>query len=155
MRYSQIDPSRRAVQPPPTDPPLPPPPKTPRGGLSQFARAHLGTITLKDLFYLGGLILTAVTWAQSRASRDEVETARRSCVDSSASAIASALAPIAPLPARVKAIEKKQARNDTRWDRLDAWHGKVFATPNRTPPPKFGPKAEARGEVRYEDEEEE
>ena len=152
MRYSQIDPEHARRKTEGSDPPIPPPPKPPRGGLSQFARSHLGTITLKDLFYLGGLILTAVTWAQSRASRDEVETARRSCVDASTAAIASAFAPVPP---RLKAVEKRQARNDQRWDRLDAWHGRAFAAPNRTPPPKFGPKAEARGEVRYEDEEDE
>lgn len=153
MRYSKIDPdyARRGGT---SDAPLPPPPKPPRAGLSQFARSHLGTITVKDLVYLGGLVFTALTWAQSRASRDEVETARRNCVDSSASAIASAFAPLAPLPTHVKAIEKRQARNDQRWDRLDGWHSKAFRSPFKTPPPKFGPTAEAHGEVRYEDEEE-
>jgi hypothetical protein len=102
--------------------------------------------------YVGGLIITAITWAQSRASRDDVEAARRSCVESAAGAISSAFAPV---PARLKAIEKKQARNETRWDRLDTFHTKAFSAPNRTPPPKFGPTAEKRGEVRYDDEDDE
>jgi len=150
MRYEIIDPSRRGAP----DPSVPPAPSSrpPRKAAGEFLRAHLGTLTLKDLLYLGGLVFTAVTWAQSRASRDEVETARRSCVEASASAIASAFAPVPP---RLKAIEKKQARNETRWDRLDSWHAKAFASPFRTPAPKFGPSAERRGEVRYEDEEDE
>jgi hypothetical protein len=146
-RYTYIDPSRG---PKPSDPaPSSRPSKRPTAG--EFLKAHLGTLTLKDLFYLGGLILTAATWAQSRASRDDVETARRNCVDASAAAIASAFAPVPP---RLKAIEKRVSRNDQRWDRLDAWHVRAFVVPNRTPPPKFGPAAERRGEVRYEDEEE-
>ncbi len=145
MRYSQVDPGRRRERIDVSFPPPPPAPsKRPTG---QFIRSHLGSITLKDLFYLGGLVLTAITWAQSRASRDDVEMARRSCVDSSVTAIASALA---PLPQHFKAIEKKIARNEQRWDRLDVWHARAFSTPFKTPAPKFGPTAEGRGEVRFE-----
>jgi hypothetical protein len=137
----------------PSGPPPPPPaPKLSKHPTGEFIRSHLGKLTLKDLAYLAGLVLTALTWAQSRASRDDVENAKRQCVDSIAPAIASALAPVPP---RLKAIEKRQARNETRWDRLDAWHVRAFAVPNRTPPPKFGPTAERRGEVRYDDEEDE
>jgi hypothetical protein len=126
--------------------------KPPRKPAGEFLRSHLGTLTLKDLAYLGGLVFTAVTWAQSRASRDDVEAARQKCVESASIAITAALVPVPP---RFKAIEKRQARNDQRWDRLDSWHARAFGSPFKTPPPKFGPKAEARGEVRYEDEEEE
>jgi hypothetical protein len=146
------------TDPPPADAPAAVAPSTSpqarptRRPAGAFIKDHLGTLTLKDLMYVAGLIITAVTWAQSRASRDDVEAARRSCVESTANAIASALAPV---PQRLKVIEKKQARNETRWDRLDAFHARVFAAPNRTPPPKFGPTAEKRGEVRYEDEEDE
>lgn len=135
----------------PSDPPRPStttPPRKHEG----FVRAHLGTLTLKDLAYLAGLVFTAVTWAQSRASRADVEEARQQCVQSASSSIAAAFSPVPP---RLKAIEKRQARNDQRWDRLDSWHVRAFGSPFKTPPPKFGPKAEARGEVRYEDEEDE
>jgi len=130
--------------------PPPVPSKPTRRPTGEFIRSHLGTLTLKDILYLGGLAITAVTWAQTRASREDVEGARRSCAESAASAIASAFAPVPP---RLKAIERKQSRNDTRWDRLDQWHARAFATPFKTPPPKFGPTAEKRGEVRYDDEE--
>jgi hypothetical protein len=154
MRYSKIDPdfaARRQIKPSEPAPAPAAPSKPPRKPAGEFLREHLGTLTLKDLMYLGGLALTALTWAQSRASREDVEAAKKQCVDTAASAIASALA---PLPPRVKALEKRAARDDQRWDRLDAWHGRVFGTPNRTPPPKFGPTAEKRGEVRYEEEDE-
>ncbi|HVE33833.1 MAG TPA: hypothetical protein VNC18_09755 [Gemmatimonadaceae bacterium] len=137
----------------PSGPPPPPPaPKLSKHPTGEFIRSHLGKLTLKDLAYLAGLVLTALTWAQSRASRDDVETAKRQCMDSAAAAIASALAPVPP---RLKAIDRKLSRNDQRWDRLDAWHVRAFAVPNRTPPPKFGPTAERRGEARYEDEDDE
>jgi hypothetical protein len=136
----------------PSSPPAPPSSRPPRKNAGEFLKAHLGTLTLKDLLYLGGLIFTAITWAQSRASRDEVEAARKSCVDTTTAAIAAA---VTPIPPRFKAIEKKLARNDTRWDRLDAWHARAFHSPFKTPAPKFGPTAEARGEVHYDEEEDE
>ncbi len=152
MRYSQVDPSRRRERIDVSIPPSSPSSKPPRRNAGEFLKAHLGTLTLKDLLYFGGLALTAATWAQSRASREDVETARRSCVEASASAIASAFAPLPQLPQRLKAIEKKLARNESRWDRLDVWHARAFSTPFKTPAPKFGPTAESRGEVRYETE---
>lgn len=154
MKYSQVDAdsARRRAQQTETSVPPGSPSKPPKKTAGEFLRSHLGSLTLKDLLYLGGLIITAVTWAQSRASREDVEAARRSCVESAAGAIASAFAPV---PKRLRDIEKKQARNEQRWDRLDGWHTRAFTAPFKTPPPKFGPTAEKRGEVRYDDEEDE
>jgi hypothetical protein len=143
-RYTYIDPSRG---PKPSDPP--PSLRPSRRHAGEFLKAHVGTV--KDLVFLATGILAVISWIQNRASRDEVEAAKKQCIDTAASAIASAFAPVPP---RLKVIEKRLSRNDQRWDRLDAWHVRAFAVPSRTPPPKFGPGAERRGEVRYEDEEE-
>lgn len=151
MKYSQIDPeyARRKGLTPPSEAPPPKPSRRPPG---EFLREHLGHVTIKDIAYLVGLAFTALTWAQSRASKEEVEAARRQCIDANAAALASALAPV---QTHEKALDKRAARNDQRWDRLDAWHARAFASPFKTPAPKFGPTAEKRGEVRYEDEEDE
>lgn len=109
-------------------------------------KSHVGL--LKDIIYLAGGVLVVIVWFQTRASREEVEQAKKECIATASSAIANALAPIPP---RIKSIEKRLARNDQRWDGLDTWHGQAFQTKKTTPPPKFGPSAEKRGEVRYYD----
>lgn len=112
----------------------------------ESVKSHLGLV--KDLGTIAAVIGAIVLWFQTRASREEVDQAKKECIATASSAIAAGLAPIPP---RIKSIEKRLARDDQRWDSLDQWHSQAFATKRTTPPPKFGPAAEKRGEVRYFD----
>lgn len=120
--------------------------KTPKKSPVEYAKSHLGMV--KDVAYIIGGVVMVVIWFQTRASREEVEQAKKDCIATASSAIATALAPIPP---RLKALEHRQARDDQRWDGLDTWHVQAFGSKKVTPPPKFGPAAEKRGEVRYYD----
>jgi len=142
-------------------PSLPPPPKRP----SLAARAVKGTGDavrehLRDVvkIVIVAIVGTGIAWFRSRASSDDLEAVKKQCAADAAIAIASAVAsatkPIEPLANRVRARERHDAKEDQRWDKLDAWHAKQ-RRPNTMPPPKFGPAAEAHGDVRFNDLEDE
>lgn len=88
-------------------------------------------------------------WFQGLASKKDVADAETRAVATCASAIASALAPIPP---RLKLIEKRATADEARWDELDKWHAKAPALnrPNTTKPPKFGPTAAAHGATTFD-----
>jgi hypothetical protein len=92
----------------------------------------------------GLFVAPLVNWFVTRASDDNV---KRSC---DAAAAASAKTATDPLVQRIAELEKKEKRNGQRWNQLDGWNAQK-KRPNTTPPPKFGPEAERRGEARYDD----
>ncbi len=104
-------------------------------------RIHVG---VKDLVYLAGVVTPAALWLVGRAPPPDQEAVKIVRAAEIASAVASATA---PLNTRLNALERERKRNGKRWDALDAFHDQVFKRPNKTPPPKFGPRAEALGEV--------
>ena len=130
-----------------------PPSKESKGSSSIYApgtsksstgvRIHVG---VKDVAYIATIIFGGFVWFQSRASRDDVVTVKRECVEAIASAVAN-VSP--PLVKRLDELEKSNVKNGKRWDRLDDFVStvKAFNQTNKTPPPKFGPRAEALGQL--------
>jgi len=111
-----------------------------RGGSG--VRLHLG---VKDLLYVVGLIGPAALWLASRSPPTEPEIAKTDRATAIASAVAVATT---PLLSRIEALEREKKKNGKRWDGLDAFHDQLYPRKaNKTPPPKFGPRAEAFGEI--------
>jgi hypothetical protein len=151
------------VPPPPADfsyPPVPIPEPAPgyAGGPSATIRVHRptffqrhekGVTTLAKwigaLTVIGAPIWKATTWTIDRAKESVLQDARKSCVGIAASAAASA---VAPYPHRIEMLEQRADGNDERWDGLDEWQESSAKESHRKVPPKFGPTAARRGDVR-------
>jgi len=94
---------------------------------------------------------SAFRWAVERAVFESLAAERAHTKEE----IAAATKEILPLAGRVRAVERRESKDDQRWDRLDSWHARQKRAPSTAPPPKFGPAAEKRGEVRFDDPEDE
>lgn len=118
--------------------------ESPKGSI----RIHAGNITVKDIIYLGMAITAGITWYQNLANKKYVDDAAAKSVTTSASAAASIAA--AMLPPVIKEMHALDAKQNQRWNRMDDTNAALKRKPGTLEPPKFGPKAERLGEVKYE-----
>lgn len=101
------------------------------------------------LVLAGGMVVNGFFWFQNRASKQDVADAQKADAEACTEAIKKALEPVI---AKELALEKHDARDDKRWDALDAFHANApaFNRPNTTKPPKFGPTAQAHGATTFD-----
>lgn len=118
--------------------------ESPKGSI----RIHAGNVTIKDIIYLGMAITAGITWYQNLANKKYVDDAAAASVTTSASAAASIAA--AMLPPVIKEMHALDAKQNRRWDLMDSTSAALKRKPGTPEPPKFGPKAERLGEVKYE-----
>jgi len=152
-------PEHEDTDPPPSDPSWPPAPVVRPGYGSPSATVSNPPPHVRRLGNWGKVIASivaggaalytvghpVVTWIATRPSSKDLDDTRTYCAGASASAAASA---VRPYPQRIDQLERRADGTDERFDWLDDY-GEETATKARRPvPPKFGPKAEARGDVR-------
>lgn len=135
----------------PPQPPLSPPPLVTLEGHVVRHSKWMGAVKTiaSGLLMGGGYLLSATDWLRSRTSPEDVKKlAREVCV----AEIASATAPISSVASRVRAVERRENKDDQRWDALDRWHSKQKRPSGGIAPQQFGPYAEKHGATQRYDE---
>jgi len=84
-----------------------------------------------------------------KSSQGDVEKAKAEAAATSSAAAASAQSRFDAQNKEIRALRRELQRDGLRWDKLDSWHAKtrLFNQASKTPPPKFGPRAEKNGEA--------
>jgi hypothetical protein len=107
-----------------------------------------GKAIVTTLVALIAALLAGGNWLIDQRVEAGIEKAKREWHVAEVAAAASAAAVSVPAQGQqIIELQKRVKRDGQRWDALDKAHHKWFQRANQPKLPKFGPKAEARGEA--------